>query len=303
MTRGSTARFCCSSSDRASGAHVSEDRHVAAFIATICRRLDGIPLAIELAAARTATLSIEELAARLDDRFQLLTGGRRTALPRHQTLRATLDWSYELLPEPERVVLRRLGVFPGAFSLEAASAVVASVEVTPSEVVDGLANLVAKSLVAVNVDSTVARYRLLDTTRAYAVEKLGESGESDRLARRHAEYGRDLLERAETELDRPPTAEQVADLGRLIDNLRAALDWAFSPDGDASIGVALTAATVPVWMNLSLMEECRGRVEQALPALGAGANLDARREMQLHAALGTSLILTKALTPPRSPRR
>ena len=133
---------------RAAEPHFAPDRAAWRCIAAICRRLDGIPLAIELAAARAAALGIEELAARLDDRFQLLTGGRRTALPRHQTLRATLDWSYELLAEPERVILRRLAVFAGAFSLEAAGAVAASPEIAPSEVVDGLSSLVAKSLVA-----------------------------------------------------------------------------------------------------------------------------------------------------------
>jgi predicted ATPase/DNA-binding winged helix-turn-helix (wHTH) protein len=162
---------------RAAEPHFAPHQRRVAMIAAICRRLDGIPLAIELAAARVVALGIEEVAARLDDRFQLLTGGRRTALPRHQTLRGTLDWSHELLPEPERVLLSRLAVFAGVFSLEAAGAVVASAEVTPSEVVEGLANLVAKSLVAAEVDGTVARYRLLDTTRAYALEKLGESGE------------------------------------------------------------------------------------------------------------------------------
>jgi predicted ATPase len=154
---------------RASGAYVSEDRHGAAVIAAICRRLDGIPLAIELAAARAAVLGVEEVATRLDDLFCLLTGGRRTALPRHQTSRATLDWSYELLPEPERVLLRRLAVFAGVFSLEAANVVAASPELTPSEVVDGLGNLVAKSVVAAEAESAIARYRLLDTTRAYAL--------------------------------------------------------------------------------------------------------------------------------------
>ena len=130
----------------------------------------------------------------------LLTGGRRTALPRHQTLRATLDWSYELLTEPERVVLRRLAIFAGTFSLEAAGAVAASSEIAPSDVVDGVSSLVAKSLVAAEVDGTIARYRLLDTTRAYALEKLAESGERELLARRHAEYYRDLFERAETRM-------------------------------------------------------------------------------------------------------
>jgi predicted ATPase len=130
---------------------------------------------------------------------------------------------------------------------------------------------------------------LLDTTRAYALEKLGESGERERLARRHAEFYRDLLEQAETEWETRPTSEWLTDSGRQIDNLRAALDWAFSPGGDAPVGVALTAAAVPLWTHLSLMEEYRDRVEQALAVIGAGAIRDARREMKLHAALGTLL--------------
>jgi predicted ATPase/DNA-binding winged helix-turn-helix (wHTH) protein len=271
---------------RASGAHVSEDRHVAAVIAAICRRLDGIPLAIELAAARATALGIEELAARLDDRFRLLTGGRRTASPRHQTLRATLDWSYELLAEPERVILRRLSVFAGCFSLEAARAVAASAELALSAVVDGLAGLVAKSLVAAELAGPVARYRLLHTTRAYASEKLAASGERERLARCHAEYHRGLFERAETEWDTRPTAEWLADYGRQIDDLRAALDWAFSPNGDSTIGVALTVAAVSLWFQLSLVDECLGWVERALAALDVAPGPDERRRMQLFAALG-----------------
>ena len=171
--------------------------HSVTAITTVCRRLDGIPLAIELAATRTAVLGIEEVAVYLDDRFQLLTGGRRTALPRHQTLRATLDWSYELLAEPERRVLHRLAVFAGGFDLPDASAVAASPDLEPSEVVAGLSNLVAKSLVSREVDASRARYRLLETIRAYALEKLAESGELARIARRHAEYYCDLFERAE----------------------------------------------------------------------------------------------------------
>src|SRR5215469_5679766 len=283
---------------RASGAHVSEDRHTAAVVAAICRRLDGIPLAIELAAARNAALGIEELSARLDDRFQLLTGGRRTALPRHQTLRAMLDWSYELLPEPERAVLRRLAVFAGFFSLEAASTVSTSPHLAPSEAVDGLSSLVAKSLVVVEVDGPLAHYRLLDTTRAYALEKLGESGERQRLARRHSEYFRNLFERAETEWETRATDEWLADYARQIDNLRTALDWAFSPDGEASIAVALTAAAVPLWMHLSLLDECRGRVDRALAILGTGVNRNPHGEMKLHAALGALLINTRGVTGP-----
>ena len=179
-------------------------------------------------------------------------------MPRHQTLRATLDWSYELLSEPERVILRRLAVFAGVFSLEAASAVVASPEIAPPEVVDGL----------VQPGREVARHHGGGRHRSHAIgcstrrgptrsKSSTRAGERERLARRHAEYYRDLFERAEADGKSRPTAEWLAEYGPKIDNLRAALDWAFSPDGDASIGVALTAAAVPLWMQLSLMEECR----------------------------------------------
>jgi predicted ATPase/DNA-binding winged helix-turn-helix (wHTH) protein len=282
---------------RAVEPHFAPDRRLVAMIAAICRRLDGIPLAIELAAARATVLGIEALAARLDDRFRLLTGGRRTALPRHQALRATLDWSYELLAEPEGVVLRRLAVFAGQFSLEAVGAVAASPELSVADVIEGLLGLVAKSLVVAEGEGAVARYRLLDTTRAYALEKLEKSGECERLSYHHAEYYRHLFEQAEVGWDMRPTVESLNDYGWCVDNLRAALDWAFSPDGDPSIGVALTAAAVPLWMLLSLMEECRSRVEQALAALAAGADRDARREMNLYAALGVSVIYTKGTVP------
>ncbi|HZB90048.1 MAG TPA: winged helix-turn-helix domain-containing protein, partial [Stellaceae bacterium] len=274
---------------RAAAPGCAPDRRSMTATAAICRRLDGIPLAIELAAARATALGMEELATRLDDRLGLLSGGRRTALPRHQTLRATLDWSYALLSERERVALRRLAVFAGAFSLRAAGAVAANSELPPSQVVDGLSGLAAKSLVTAEADGVVRRYRLLDTTRAYALEKLHESGEHEALARRHAEYYREVFEQAEAEWKTRPTAEWLADYGRRIDNLCCALDWAFSPEGDASIGVALTAAAAILWMQLSLWSECRRRAEQALAALSAGEGGDARREMKVQAALGSSL--------------
>src|SRR6202163_768950 len=138
-------------------------------IVAICRRLDGIPLAIDLAATHVATLGLQQVAASLDDRFGMLTGGRRTALPRHRTLRATLDWSYELLPEPERLALRRLAVFAGDFTAEAASLVVAGGEIAASEVVRSLANLVTKSLVTLEAGGVIAHHRLHETTRAYAL--------------------------------------------------------------------------------------------------------------------------------------
>src|SRR5262249_54193464 len=214
---------------RAAEPHFSASLRIASVIAALCRRLDGIPLAIELAAARAAALGVEGLAARLDDRFDVLTGGRRTALPRHQTLRATLDWSYELLSEPERVVLRRLAIFSGGFALEAAGAVAAGAPISVPEIVDCLANLVAKSLVMADHGCAAVRYRLLETTRAYAREKLGESGELEAVAGRHAEYHRALFEPAEADWETRPIAEWLAAYGHRIDDVRAALDWAFSP--------------------------------------------------------------------------
>src|ERR1700730_8762255 len=264
-------------------------------IGAICRRLDGIPLAIDFAANRVATLGLHQVAAGLHDRLGMLTGGRRTALPRHQTLRATLDWSYELLPEPERLVMRRLAVFAGDFTAEAASLVAAGGEIGASEVVRSLVNLVTKSLLTLEVGSAIAHYRLHETTRAYAIEKLAESGEFEQVARRHANYYRDLFDRAEMELETLPAPAWLAGYGRQIGQVRAALDWAFSPTGAAEVGVALTVAAVPLWVHLSLMEECRGRVEQALS--GPAASRNAHRNMQLYAALGAALFMTKGSCP------
>jgi predicted ATPase/DNA-binding winged helix-turn-helix (wHTH) protein len=275
---------------RAADPHFSLGRRNAAVVAGICRRLDGIPLAIELAAARGGVLGIREIADRLDDRFNLLTGGRRTALSRHQTLRATFDWSHDLLTEPERVVLHRLAVFAGAFSLTAATTVAASAEIAATDVVDGTANLVTKSLVRGNVGEEPAQYRLLETTRAYALEKLSASAELDAIARRHAEYYLDLFERAEAESETRPAADWLADYGCHIDNVRAALDWAVSPGGDAFLGVALTAASVPLWLHLSMLSECRVRVDRALSTVEPASGRNARLQMKLHAALGLSLM-------------
>jgi predicted ATPase/DNA-binding SARP family transcriptional activator len=283
---------------RAVDLRFSPDARSAVITGAVCRRLDGIPLAIELAAARTATLGLEELAVRLDDRFRLLTGGHRTALPRHQTLRATLDWSYELLSERERVVLQRLAVFAGSFALDAASEVAASVDVSAEDVVDAVAGLVTRSLVSADVAGAVAQYRLLETTRAYALEKVTESGEFDQFARRHAEYYSSLCERTELEWKTSPPANWLAVYRRRVDNVRRALDWAFSPSGDASIGVALTLATVPSWMHLSLMTECRVRVEQAIAHLGPHMRSNRGRDMQLFLAQGIVLLHTHGTGSP-----
>jgi predicted ATPase len=198
-----------------------------------------------------------------------------------------------VLSEPERAVLRRLGIFMGGFTLDAACAVVADPGLLKGDVIDAVAELVEKSLAAVETTETEPRLRLLETTRAYALERLAESGEWEAVARRHAEFCRDLLGKAETESEARPAAEWLVDYAQEIDNLRTSLDWAFSPGGDGSIGVALTAAAVALWMRLSLLEECRGRAERALAALGTGASRDVRHEMKLHAAVAASQVYSR----------
>jgi len=195
-----------------------------------------------------------------------------------------------------RVILRRLGIFAGAFPIEAAAEITADPEVTASDVVGSVANLVSKSLVVAEVGGVDVRYRLLDTTRAYALQKLNESNEFESLARRQAEFFLHLFERAETERQMAPAAEWLAAYRWHIDDVRSALDWAFSPRGDVALGVALTVAAVPLWTHMSLNEECRSRVAAALASPGLGASQGNRREMQLSAALGGAHI-------PEVPRR
>jgi predicted ATPase/DNA-binding winged helix-turn-helix (wHTH) protein len=258
-------------------------------VVAICRRLDGLPLAIEFAASRVEVLGIEDLAVRLHDSLRLLGTQRRASVPRHRTMQAVADWNYGLLSKDEQRFFRALGIFAGGFTGEAAAAVDMDAATTGADAIDRMADLVAKSLVVADVSGAKPRFRLLDTTRALAIKKLDASGERAWIARRHAEYFRDLFARAETELKTRPATDWRADYLRQIDDLRAALDWAFFTNGDASTGVALTAAAVPLWMQLSLMEECRDRVGQALTARSSGVHPDARIEMILNAALGASL--------------
>jgi predicted ATPase/DNA-binding winged helix-turn-helix (wHTH) protein len=258
-------------------------------VVAICRRLDGLPLAIEFAAPRVEVVGVEGLAARLDDSLgRLLTTQRRAAAPRHRTMQAVVDWSYGLLGENEQRFFRALGIFAGGSTVEAAAAVAGDAATSGINAIDRLADLVAKSLIVADVSGAKPRFRLLDTTRAYAIEKLDESGERERVARCHAEYYRNLSERAEREVPTRPPDEWLADYAVEIDNLRAALNWAFSPDGDGSIGVVLTAAADSLWRRLSLLEECRGRVKQALEVLATARSQDPYAEMKLHAALGAA---------------
>ncbi|MEJ1933228.1 hypothetical protein WDZ92_23775, partial [Nostoc sp. NIES-2111] len=257
----------------------------AASVAEICRRLDGMPLAIELAAARADTLSMPMLAASLADAFHVLTRGRRTALPRHQTLRATMDWSYVLLPEREQRLLRALSVIAGPFDLDLARAVGHGDGDHQFETEDDLANLVSKSLV-VSDSASGLPYRLLDTTRAYAREKLREAGEEQEVCRRHAEHVRTMFEGALAQWDLNPSVEWVEHYRRSLGNVREALEGSFSPAGDKPIFISLAAAAVPLWFELSLIDECVNQVTRALALSLEVEPGNKRRQMHLYAVLG-----------------
>jgi len=266
-------------------ADFSSPNHDLRAIAAICRHLDGIPLAIEFAAARAAALGIEQVAAGLRDRFALLTSGRRTAVPRHRTLRAMLDWSYELLPEPERRLFCRLAIFSGGFTLDAASAVMHDSGLAPSGVMDGIASLVTKSLVAIDQRVASARWYLLETVRAYAFEKLALHDQPNTVAQRHVHHYRDRFVPLETGSETRLTNEDLVSRTREIDNVRAALDWSFSSAGDSVLGVDLTAAYALVWLHHALNGECRERCERALPSV----EQNTRRQMHLQLALASAL--------------
>jgi len=255
-------------------------------VVEICRKLDGMALAIELAAGRVSTMGLRGLATSLVDSLSVLTQGRRTALPRHQTLRATLDWSYRLLPADEKTVFRRLAMFNGPFTTEAASAVACGADVPSIAVGEWVRSLVGKSLVVADLDNTSPRYRLLATTQAFAQEKLEAEAERDRVAGQHAAYFQHLFERAEAEWQTRPTAEWLADYAYHLPNLGAALERVFAPDGDKAVGVALTVAAVPLWLELSQIDECLQWVRRALVVVEADPPSYQRRRMQLHAALG-----------------
>jgi predicted ATPase/DNA-binding winged helix-turn-helix (wHTH) protein len=260
-------------------------------VADLCRRLDGIPLAIELAAARVDLFGLRGLTTQLGDCLQLLTQGRRTAMPRHQTLRATLDWSYSLLSEAEQVILRRIAVFPGPFDLEAASMVAAAGEVTGSTFFDAISNLAAKSLIMTDVTGEQILFRLLDTTRVYALEKLKACGEHPPASRRHAEFCCLASEQA-----RAPTANTavwLARFGRNIDDVRVALDWCFSPAGDTMIGANLAAVSAPIWFHLSVVDEYRRHLEWVKQTLKTHLAAEPALEMRLNAMLGYALMHTK----------
>jgi len=227
------------------------------FIVEVCRRLDGLPLALEIAASRAGALGLAELVDRLDDRFGILTNGRRTAAPRHQTLRNMLDWSHDNLSERERVILRRLAVFAGSFTADAAAMVAADERHSPALVADGVAGLVRKSLLMTTSTAGISSFRLLDSARLYAFEKLAEAGEVLRLRQLHLHWLCDLLRQAETDWTVTPARVWAQTYGRHVSDIRAALAWAFGPDGSDEGGVLLTSLAVPLAMQLGLHDEFR----------------------------------------------
>jgi predicted ATPase/DNA-binding winged helix-turn-helix (wHTH) protein len=262
----------------------------APIVGKVCRKLDGIALALELAAGRVGAYGIKGIASLLDGPCRLLWHGRRTALPRHQTLSAMLDWSYNLLPESERVILRGLSAFVGAFSLEAAQFVAAGNVVEREQVAEAIAGLVTKSLIGVETNHTGALYRLLDTTRAYVLTKMVDSGERNTIAQRHATYYREFLERSEIASLTCAKNDGTAERWRHVSNARAALEWSFSEQGDKELGTALAAASAPLFLELSLLMECRFWMDRAIAEHGGQGD---RREMELQEALAVSLMFIK----------
>jgi predicted ATPase/DNA-binding winged helix-turn-helix (wHTH) protein len=258
--------------------------------AMICRRLDGIPLAIELAASRVGSLGIDGVAQLLGKRFGLIWHGRRTALPRHQTLNAMLDWSYKLLLPHERTVLDRLSVFVGEFTLEAARSVASDAETDDGVVIDAIASLLSKSLISTTASNGSTYYRLLETTRIFAQTKLAAPGEANRIAQRHAKFFSEFLQYDEIVQSRFGEHDLSAYAAH-IGNARAALHWAFSGDGDVTLGVECAAWAAPLFIGLSLLEECGRWCERALADMDVTAR-GTRQEMILQQALALSLMYT-----------
>ena len=266
----------------------------APIVAEICRRLDGIALALELAASRVAAHGVQGTASLLDRQFRLLWRGRRTALPRHQTLSATLDWSYNLLSATERLVLRRLAVFVGSFSLEAALDVVAE-SLDPAELTETLATLVDKSLLTSD-RTTAMRYRLLDTTRAYAWQKLTGSGEDLKIVRRHCEHMIHALERFGATIWSLSGPENIDFFVLNLGNLRAALEWSFSDQGDTALGAKLTGASACLFFQARLLPECAAWTERAIGALDA-LSKGTPLELELLACFAVSFMTARGNDP------
>lgn len=254
----------------------------------ICARLDGIALAIELAAGRLESMSILSLAASLHDCFRVLSRGRRTALPRHQTLRATLDWSYQLLAVDEQRGLNELSIFRGRFSISAAAAVLSD------DTYDLVAALVAKSLVVAETSASTQLYRLLDTTRIYAAEKLAQTHGVSPAMEKFGTYLLQLFDTSSARIYSQTTEEAVEEFGHIVLGLRACLDWALSTGGNKLLGARLTVAALPLFFKLSLYDECISAVTASIDYLNANPGIDEASRMKLYTAMGWPQIITAA---------
>lgn len=244
------------------------DRDNVAAVVRICHQLDGVPLALELAAVRAALLGADAVARRLGERLLELSSNRRDRLPKHQTLRALLGWSYSLLAPAEQTVLRRLAVFAGGCTLEAAEAVVTDAAVPEWRIAEHMASLIAKSLLVVERMAQGERYRLLETTRIYAAEQLAEAQEAAAAAERHARYFAALFDRAYALWEETPDDDWLRSHAPELDNLRAALRWAFADTGRGDLAVRLAGGSALLWKQLALTEEGRGNLLTAAARIG-----------------------------------
>ena len=274
---------------RAVRGHFELTDNDAPLAAAICHRLDGIALAIELVAGRVDIYGLGKTASLLDNGLNLSWVGRRTAKASHRTLDATLAWSYGLLDPAERLVLGRLAVFSGGFTFEAVLAVAADEKVDESRVSDCIWELRSKSMIVARGHES--RLRLLDITRTFAGQRLGESHEQDLFRRRHALYFSDLFRQG----PRTDASGRLRTLAAEVDNLRAAMNWAFSVEGDAKIGVELAAASASTWMGMALLTECREWMAKAVSRLDA-ANSGTRQELVIQSALASCMMFTAGLT-------
>ncbi|OFX28072.1 MAG: hypothetical protein A2Z07_05320 [Armatimonadetes bacterium RBG_16_67_12] len=252
------------------GFRVTHDN--APLVAHICQRLDGIPLAIELAAARVNVLSLDQIALRLNDRFRLLVGGSRTAPSRQQTLRAALDWSYVLLAERERALLGRLSVFAGGWTLDAAEAICAGEGIGPGDVLDLLTLLIDKSLVIVDEREGDLRYRLLETVRQYVRDRLLETGQEAAVRARHRDWFLEMAEQAEAELRGPAQAAWLKRLDAEHDNVRSILEWTLANVDSAESALRLAAAMGRFWWMRGYLSEGRRWLEEAVAFPGGGSD-------------------------------
>lgn len=264
-------------------------------VAEICRKLNGLALAIELAATRVDSFSVLGILEQLDGRFQRILS-QRAGPDRHRTLTATIDWSYELLSDTERTVMRRLSAFAGAFDLDAACAVAAADPIDRAEVTMALANLVDKSLVATEIRGAEVEYRQWDTTRSYALERLAASGELHAVRMRHARHFLTVLEQASADRLRLALAEWLIRFTHRLDDIRTALSWAMAEPAAEALGVQLTVAAIPFWKMLSQVEECRAAAERALDERFK-THRTAHDDLTLQQTLGATLLHTRGALP------